>query len=437
MSDRFTVLGLAHVRSAWFTEVARWSTAGSIPVDFVKCLTPEELRTRAASGRAFSAALLDARLPAVDRDLLSLLQDHAIPSLVVAGPDDPRGWDLLGAAAVLAEPVSPAALVDALGAHAHPIDGLAGDAAVDPADHAGTSAWRGRLVVCCGHPGAGTSTIASSLAQGLADDPRYAGDVVLADLARRAHQAVLHDARDVVPGLQELVEAHRTGRLSPEELHHLAFDVPSRGYRLVLGLRRPRDWVTIRARAFDAALEGLRRSARLVVVDGDSDLEGEAETGSFDIEDRNHMARASLGAADLVVLVATPTATGVHALVSQLHDLRAHGVPGGRVLVVVNRAPRTARARAELTRVVAALGGGADRGEPAAGPVYVVERRGVDQLHRDVARFPAALTGPPTRAVRDLLDRLPARASDAMAHEPQRIAPGSLGRWAPDAEATS
>ena len=35
-TERYVVIGLAHVRSDWFTEVARWSTSGSLPIEFVK-----------------------------------------------------------------------------------------------------------------------------------------------------------------------------------------------------------------------------------------------------------------------------------------------------------------------------------------------------------------------------------------------------------------
>ncbi|MCU1497498.1 MAG: hypothetical protein JWM47_1451 [Acidimicrobiales bacterium] len=433
MSERYVVLGLAHVRSSWFTDVARWSTAGSIPVEFVKCLTLEELHARIASGRPFSAALLDARLPAVDRDLLATVHDAGIPGLVVTTAPTARDWASLGAVATAPDPLGREILVEVLAHHGRPIDAIDGDVRPTAPEPRG-AAWRGRLVAITGPPGAGTSTVAIGVAQHLADDPRYAGDVVLADLARRAHQALLHDARDVVPGLQELVEAHRTGRLGGDELHRLAFDVPVRGYRLILGLRQPRDWVTIRSRAFAAGLDGLRRSSRVVVADADGDLEGEAETGSCDVEDRNLMARAATAEADVVVLVATPTTTGLHGLVHQLEALHRHGVPGRRTLVVVNRAPRAPRARAEVTRIVAALSGAADRSDPYVGPVFVSARRGVDRLHQDVARFPGSVAEPPGRAVRELLDRLPLASRSLVATGPRAVVPGSLGHWLPDDE---
>ncbi|MBX3313840.1 MAG: hypothetical protein KF906_05925 [Actinobacteria bacterium] len=441
--DRYVVLGFAHVRSEWSTEVSRWSTMGSIPVEYVKCVGADEVRARAAGGRTFSAALVDGRLPAVDRDLLAGLAAAGIAVVVVPTAGDGRDWEALGAVATLPEGFDRAGLLGVLVEHARPIDPL--HDAPEPPGPSGLHvlpAWRGRLVAVTGRPGVGGSTVAAALTQRLADDPRHGGDALLADLCRRAHQALLHDARDVVPGVQELVEAHRTGRPTPEQVRATCFDVAPRRYRLLLGLRKPRDWASVRPRAFEAALDGLRRSARILVADVDDDLEGEAETGSFDLQDRNLMARTVVASADVVVAVATPTITGIHGVVGLLDELRTFGVPGERILVVVNRAPRTARARSEITRVVADLAGAADRPDPHVGPVYVPERRGIEAVHRDLGRFPSAVADPPGRAVLELLDRLGARDEPASeATDPVPIRPGELGHWSdtelPDAEAGS
>jgi MinD-like ATPase involved in chromosome partitioning or flagellar assembly len=431
--DRFVVLGLAHVRSTWAIAVTRWATTGSLPVEFVKCVGADELRARLGTGRVFSAGLLDARLPAVDRDLVATLREHGVPSIIV--DDSPTGsgrdWLALGAVAVVRGDLAREALLDALQEHGRIVDAVPSVPDLDGHDAEPSSAgWRGHLVVVTGRSGAGTSTIAAALAQRVADDPRQAGDVVLVDLCRRAHQALLHDARDVVPGVQELVEAHRTGRPSFEQVRALCFQVPDRRYRLVLGLRRATDWVTIRPRAFGAALDGLRRSTRLVVADVDADLDGEAETGSYDIEDRNLLARTTVAEADVVVAVATPTITGLHGLVSLLDDLRRFGVPGERTVVVLNRAPRNVRTRAELTRVVAALTGAEGRPDAHVGPVYVADRRGLDAVHRDLGRFPAAVADPPGAAVLAVLDRLGTRVVDVESLEPVPIRPGDLAHWA-------
>ena len=425
-TDRFVLVGLAHVRSRWFTEVSRWATVGSLPVEFLKCLTVEELRSRLASGRPISAALLDARLPAVDRDLLNAVRSHGAVAIIVADPARSTDWSALGAASVLHAPFEPTDLLDALEDHATAVPDL--DPAVDAEAPAPASGWRARLVVLSGGGGSGTSTLAAALAQVLADDPAHHDQVVLADLARRSHQRILHDARDVVPGIQELVEAHRTGRPGSADVRALTYQVPHRGYRLLLGLRSPRDWVAIRAEAFTAALDGLRRSARIVIADADAELEGEAETGSFDIEDRNLLARRSMTEANVVVVVCTPTGTGLCDLVRQLEDLHRFGVPPARTLVVINRAPRRSRQRAELVRTLADLSGARGRADPYVGPVFVPVRRGIDDTHHDVARFPTTFVRSLGDAVLGLLDDPMLTEAAPGVGAPVAVVPGSLGR---------
>lgn len=387
-------------------------------------MSVEDLRTRAASGRRFSAALVDGRLPTIDRDLIGGLHDVGIPTLVVESAPDRCDWLALGAVACLAVPVTRDGLQQLLELHASPVAELAHDLedrAHPPADHRA----RGPLVAVTGSPGSGRSTISAAVAQHLADR-RPGPGVVLLDLARRAHQALLHDAGDLVPGIQELVEACRNASLTAHDLRPFTFAIEHRGYALVVGLRRPRDWVTLRARAFAMALESTRRGFELVVADVDDDTEGEAQTGSFDIEDRNLMTRAALSKADVVVVVALPTLTGLRDLVDALQTLGELGVAGPRTLVVVNRAPRSARARAELSRTIADLVDADDRHPRYAGAVFVAERRNLDLIHHDQARFPTSMTDPAGRAVEAMLHRNPNRTPDPDL-EPVLISPGALG----------
>ena len=435
-SERFVVLGLAHVRSSWFTEVARWATAGSLPVEFVKCVSAEQLRAHVGSGRPFSAALVDGRLATVDRDLLAVLTARGCTPIVVADATRPADWLALGASAVLTPPVERSALLDALVRHSHAIDPL-DRPAIDPRPSTEQPGWRAPLVAVTGRGGAGVSTIAAVTAHALATDPRHAHDVLLADLARHAHQGLLHDARDVVPGLQDLVDAHRRGTVAPADIRRLTFDVPARSYRLLLGLRSPHDWVTLPNAAFDRALDALRGACRLLVADVDDDVEGEEQTGSFDVEDRNHRSRRAIVTADLVISVALPTAPGMYELVRHLHDLRRVGVAPTRHLVVINRAPHRARPRAELSRSLADLAEAAGR-IGFVGPVFVPDRRGVDDLHRDLVPFPHALTASIRAAASAVLDRAGARSTEPEADgAPVRIEPGSLGSWGADAIASA
>jgi Mrp family chromosome partitioning ATPase len=423
--DRYVVLGLARARTAWFGEVARWATAAALPLDFVKVVSLEEARARLRSGRPFSALLVDAGLAALDRDLVEVAVQHGCAVVAVDDGRAARAWHDLGVHAVLAEDFGPDQLHDALRAVARPL--RRGDEPVPPTEPdlaPDPSAWRGRLVAVTGAGGVGRSTLALALAHGLAADPRDRGLVVLADLALHAQQALLHDAGDVVPGLLELVEAHRSAGLPPEQVRALCFALPDRGYDLLLGLRRHRDWTAVRARALSAAVDGLRRAYRMVVAD---------------VEDRNLIARTTLADADLVLAVGLPGIAGVHAHLRVVRDLLELGVAGDRIVPVVNRAPRNPRLRAESGAGLARLMAATDPGVVlAASPAFVPDRRRLAELLRDNAPPPAAMTRPLAGAVRGLLERArhsrPAPGPGPVpGPEPVPVAPGSLGSWS-DAE---
>ncbi len=426
-SERYVVLGLAQVRSVWFREVARWTTSASLPVEFVKAMSLEEVRVRLRSGRGYSALLIDDSVTGLDRDVVSLALEAGCAVVLVGGGRAASRWTELGASAALPGDFGRGDLVQVLDQVATPI-ARAGDLVAAPAE-VPTSGYRGRLVAVTGAGGTGRSTVAMAIAQGLAADARNAELVCLADLALHADHAMLHDAADVVPGVIELVEAHRGGLPSVDTVRSLTWRVDARGYHLLLGLRRHRDWTGLRPRAFEAALDGLRRCFRVVVADVDDDLEGERLTGSIDVEERNLMARVVALAADLVVVVGTPGMSGIHGMLRVTRDLLDHGVAGDRILPVLNRAPRGPRARAELARTFGRLleAGVGESGVPA--PVHLNDRRHLDELVQDGARLPSSWLAPVCGPVLALLDgHAPARDAGP-GHEPVAVVPGSLGRW--------
>ena len=217
VSERFVILGLGQARSSWFTDLARMANSGGLPLELVKCVSHEEARVRLASGRAFSALLVDGGLPGVDRDLIDAARRAGVEVLVVDDPRVSRDWDALGATDVLPPSFAVADLLASLSALTQAI----------PRSVAGTvlpastpKLWSGGLIAVTGAGGTGVSTIAAALAQGLAARQGRPGAVLLADLALDADQGVLHHAPDVVPGLPELVEAHRAGSLTASEVHH-------------------------------------------------------------------------------------------------------------------------------------------------------------------------------------------------------------------------
>jgi hypothetical protein len=417
-AERYVLLGLAPPRSAWFEELARWTTSAAIAAEFIKCVSAEEVRVRLRSGRRFSALLVDAGSASFERDLVDEAVGTFTPVLVVRDRRSPSfAPGDLGVAAVLDGAFTHDQLLDALSTHCQMI---ARGVELPPviADRP-DGLWLAPTFAVCGPGGTGASTLAIALAQGLGVD----SDVLLADLARRADQAMLHDAVDLGPGIQELVEAHRLGRPEPDEVRQFTFDVPGRGYRLVLGLPQPEMWAAIRPRSFDAALEGMRRSFEVMVADVAGDLEGEAEGGSMEVEERNHMARSVVLSATVVVAVGAPGMKGVHSLAGLVRSLVRVGVAPDRIVAVVNRSPRNPRARASASRALAALSDGA---LALASPVSVPERKLEDPL-RDGGVLPAAVVDPLVRAVRAVAGRL----ADAQppASSPTRVTPGTLGSW--------
>lgn len=428
-SGRYVVLGLANPRAEWFPRVSQWANSAALPVEFVKCVSADELRARLTSGRPFSVMLLDGSLPAVDRDLLALSAERACPAIIVEDDRVVREWRALGAAWTLPRSFERAALLDALMSVARPL--TLTELAIDaPGVAEQPPPWRGTLVVVTGPGGTGASTTAIALAQGLASDVRYGRSVLLADFCLRSDHAMLHDTKEVAPGVQELAEAHRTGRPSASDVRALAFEIPERGYELLLGLRRARFWTTIRPIAFRAALRSLVTTYRVVVADVDADFEGEEDSGSVDVEERNAMARATLDAADVVVVVAEPSMKGLHALGRVLADLQERHVEPGRVLPLFTRAPRSPRQRALYSAALANLTASTAFG---ASPVFVPDRP-IDQILQVGARLPGAIVDPVVGAVHALLARTPVVPPKET--PPERVVPGSLGRFfEPDTEA--
>ncbi|WP_165492004.1 AAA family ATPase [Egibacter rhizosphaerae] len=425
MGERFVLLGLGQPRAEWFRTVAAWATSGALPAEFLKCVSAEELRAHLSSSRIFSAALLDAGLPATDRELIGAVRDAGAVPIVVEAPGVQRDWSALGAVAVLPAQLEREDLLDTLGAHAPRVSTGEALPREPSADDGPPREEPAPVVTVCGPGGTGASTAAIALAQGLASEQDARRPVLLADLCLRAEQAMLHDARDVVPGVQELVEVHRGNRPTPGEVHAQTFRVVERGYHLLLGLRRPRYWSALRPRSFSAAFASLRQAFGTVVCDVTADFEGEADGGSMDVEERNLMSRTALGEASVVLAVGGPDMKGLHGLARLLAELREAGADDERVVPVINRAPRQGRRRAALAGALQELVPSDVRSAPVLLP-----RRRVDEALRDGVPLPGPLPDHLRGAFRATLERAGAGAREAAGPEP--VVPGSLGAFAAD-----
>ncbi|MGH9302758.1 MAG: hypothetical protein ACRD0E_12870, partial [Acidimicrobiales bacterium] len=99
-SDRYVLLGLAPARAAWFRSISQWANSSSVPVEFTKCISIDELKARLSSNRVHSAVLVDGRISGLDRDLVGLAAGRGCPTLIV-GEDRHRTWLGLGVRSVI------------------------------------------------------------------------------------------------------------------------------------------------------------------------------------------------------------------------------------------------------------------------------------------------------------------------------------------------
>ena len=396
--ERYVLLGLAPPRAPWFRSVAQWANAAALPAEFVKCVSPDEARLRIDGGRPFSALLVDAGLPGVDRDLITTASLAGCPTVVVDDQRVTRDWFGLGATAVLAPDFGRAQLADTLAQHCRLIERTVDTGFLAPPSVSSDSVGH-RLIAVTGAGGAGVSTIAIAVAQALAS---LGDDVVLADLCLHAEQAMLHDGGDASAGLQALVEAHRAGRVSADGVRELCLGVPSRGYDLLPGLRRARFWSTIRPVAFGATLNSLRSTYATVVCDVDADVETEEAGGSMDVEERTSMARTVLSEADAVLVVGSASMKGLHSLNRILVELGDIGVSLTKALVVFNQAPRSPKTRAAYGAALAELLQWRQDDAPPLGPIHL-PTRDVEQALRIGGPLPESLTQPLGNAVQALL----------------------------------
>ncbi len=412
MTARYVVATLAPPRRRWVRDLSRWATTGDLPADVLACLAGDELRALLGTGRPLSLVLVDAGVTALERDLVADVVAAGSSVVVVDDGRHRRDWEALGCAEVVVPAADPAVVAELLARRGRRVDAAARRPA--RATGLGRRTSRSTVVAVTGTGGAGASTVAAAVAQSLGSASGRRVQTALVDGSRRSTQTVLHAPGDVVPNLADLVDAHRNDAPDPEVVRSFLHPVPDRGYDLLLGLRRTRDWAGQRPLALCAALDGVTHAYGSVVVDHDPDVDGMAATGSVEVEERHALARWSVDRADLVLVVARPDLAGLHGLAAVRADLQDHGVAHDRLLVVLNRVRggRARQADVELRRAV-------------GGPFVVVPHvRPLEQAHRRPAPLPRPLVQPVGAAVSDALRR----REPLVPQEPgTRILPGELG----------
>ncbi|MEX1218714.1 MAG: hypothetical protein WEA11_09385 [Acidimicrobiales bacterium] len=423
-TEHFILLGVARPRTQWLTDIGQWSTSSMLPIEFIRCVSVDEVRARLLTDRRHSAVLLGEDCAGVDRDVLEAARDAKCAPIIVSSGIVRRDWKALGAAGVVVQPVTPTSLMAVLREHAFGIERRTMTTDPNPTSEVSPI---GRLITVLGGGGTGTSTTAMALAASFAQTHNLG----LLDASLHGDQARLHDLGDVVPGLQELVDLHRVANPNQDEIRAHFWFSPTHGYRVLPGLRRHRDWTSLRRRAALSALTSARRCFDIIVADTDADLEGEAQTGSIDIEDRNLLARELARDSDLVVLTARPGVVGISRAIQIVLDLVELGVETNRILLVVIGAPRSTRARSEFNRTFLGLCREALKEQSLPTPVLIPMRRDVEPFIHDSAPPPRSVVSAITAAAVERLKALEPRQQPLpSASSPIDIVPGHLGRIA-------
>jgi MinD-like ATPase involved in chromosome partitioning or flagellar assembly len=412
----FSLLALARPRAPWLADLTRWANSGALEVDLIRCVSIDEVRARLNSLQSFSALVIDENSIGLDRDLLGAATDAGCASLVITSGIARRDWAAVGADRVLDAGFTSEALLSSLRAIAAPsITAEYRPAVVDLVD-AGSRPSAPMFAVT-GAGGTGTSIIALALAQSLPD-------CALVDAALDASLALLIGDVDVVPSLQELVEAHRTGTPSPEEIRRTLQSCQRHRISLLPGLRRHRDWTALRPRAIEATIASLRHAFAMVVADIDSDVEGEPETGSFDIADRNALARYIASSADVVVITGRPDLAGLSRIVSTVANFLDLGVEPDRIIPVVMRSSRCILSVNEIRRSITTLLGEIRPVAEIATAAVIEPPKDLDALLLDGSPLPKAFAEQVLNAVPE---RLRAPAVMPRIDQPVAVVPGSLG----------
>jgi len=417
MQQRQTLLGLVSRTASWPQRLEAWSTSAAIPIAVSYCQSVEHLRARLDDGDTHQGVLLDGDLSFVDRDLLTDVTGAGAVAVVIEGTRRRRPWDALGAAAVLPADFDQPQLLEVL------------RGVLESAAPARRERPLAPVVAVTGPGGTGASVSAIALSQGLAAARRR---VLLADCCLHAEQAMLHNAYGSQPNIVDLVELHAERTPERREMRQLAVGVVERGYYLLPGIARARHWSRIRSGSLEAALRSVRSAFDVVVADVDADVEGEAQGGSIEVEERNVLARTVLAEAAAVMVVGQPTMKGVHAMVRALVELLEFGIAGDRVLPVVNQAVADRTVRADLSRAVrhlldAAASGGGVPDAAAVGPALFAPAVQLEEHLRERDALDDAWPGLLAGAATAVLDRAPAAPRSAGSPEP--VAAGSLGHW--------
>ena len=328
------MLTVAVGRCAWQLAITRWADTGSLDCDVVAVVSVPHALAHLSGSRRFQAVIVDGAV--VDNTLVELVERAGCPLVSVGTP----ACDRVGAQ--LSEPFGPDELTTLLQRVGRPLGSTDSLPSFAPCEERGGP---GALVAVIGGNGSGTTTAAQALAQYFGTRLRTA----LVDGSRHADLGAIHGSLSLGPGLLELAADCDTPD-TRSFLHYVAWA----NYDLLLGLRRPTDWALLAPGALERTLSALLRDYEAVICDVDPELDGEADSGSYDMAERHALSRLVIEQARVIVVTTRATLVGGRRLVATLGAIEEQ-TPELPAIIVCATGARGRRDRQRARRELAEL----------------------------------------------------------------------------------
>jgi len=350
---RPVTVGVAYTTRPWRHDLATFVSA------HVAGLRLQSVRDlRAVAEDALDLILVDDASPLLDQGITGLARSRDIPVVAVwiAGEDDSTVYErLAGAADTVVDWSAPLAEnVEFIRSRArHPaaadeqFEQLVSDLDVD-------DSARGLLVAVGGVAGAGRTEVAVGLAAWFSSRFR----TLMIDTNDDGPHLSARLNVTSSPNLLDVLDARRAGRALSVDPLAASMARPAVGavgpavrFDVIAGAPNTRDWEQVNSHDVKSLLDTASRRWDVVVATVGAHLEDLSRW-----VDRFGVSRTVVGAADRIVAVGEPTATGVLRLVDWLVDLQTLR-PDAAVDVVLNRVPASGWHRQQVEAQLSQIAG--------------------------------------------------------------------------------
>ena len=302
---------------------------------------------------------------------------------------------------------------------------------------------KAKVIGVLGVGGAGSSTLAMSIAQVLAETSK----VILVDFCSDADLSMYHDIDRSLPSLTELLTAARQSSITVRQLRTFCIPVIGRNYFLLPGAKRQDETLLWRNRALEDVLSILQTEFEYVVCDLDGSFRSSQVIQAASAEATTLASEVALVHADAVVITMSNDLRGIHGGLRIFHRLVGDGRALASLALCVNRVPHKFTGKrqfsnANLTKLVnevatklfeepalTNLGRNKHQQRDQEGKPTIFsarEERSLEQIHESVRPLPNTIGSTLAEWIENQYTDRDLRQTHTQVL-PRRILPGELG----------